>query len=135
MKCRRERLERAVREDSEQAGRTCRTKLNTTGGEASQCWRRGVVEEKGGWTAFEAIFVLGKPSSNTFNVGAPTFLGWCDGDVGGLTERVSPLRGFRLSFRGPRAYALGLVVPRLRRWLGGVAETRRKVESGVSEQR
>jgi hypothetical protein len=28
-----------------------------------------------GWTAFEAIFVLGKPSSNTFNVGAPTFLG------------------------------------------------------------
>jgi hypothetical protein len=25
------------------------------------------------WAAFERIFDLGKPSSNTFNVGAPTF--------------------------------------------------------------
>src|SRR5512136_3113977 len=45
MKCQHDRLERRVRKVSEQAGRTCRTRLNTTGGEASQRWRRGVVEE------------------------------------------------------------------------------------------
>src|SRR5260221_14424704 len=43
----RDRLGRAVRKVSEQARRTCRTRLNTTGGEASQCWCGGVVEEKG----------------------------------------------------------------------------------------
>src|SRR5579862_4144169 len=47
MKCRRDRLKRRVRKVSGQAGRTCRTKLNTTGGKASQCWREKGVEEKG----------------------------------------------------------------------------------------
>jgi hypothetical protein len=46
MKFGRDRLARAVRKVSKQAGRTCRTKLNTTGEEASQYWRGGVVEEK-----------------------------------------------------------------------------------------
>src|ERR1700688_2813526 len=77
MKCRRDRLGRLVRKVSGQAGRTCRTRLNTTGGDASQCWRRGVVEEMGGKLVgledSNAVFKLGKPSSNTFNVGAPTF--------------------------------------------------------------
>src|ERR1700675_741882 len=45
MKCRHDRLGRAVQKVSGQAGRTCRTRLNTTGGRASQCWRGGVVEE------------------------------------------------------------------------------------------
>src|SRR5258705_7491520 len=51
MKCRRDRLERGIRKVSRQAGRTCRTRLNTTGEDASQCWRGGVVEEMGemGW--------------------------------------------------------------------------------------
>jgi hypothetical protein len=53
-------LGRAVRKDSEQAGRTCRTKLNTTGGEASQCWRGGVVEEKGGMDGVRSDFRFGK---------------------------------------------------------------------------
>src|SRR5580704_5584423 len=60
MKCRRDRLGRAVRKDSEQAGRTCRTKLNTTGGEASQCWRGGVVEEMGGMDGLRSDFRFGK---------------------------------------------------------------------------
>src|SRR5258707_363547 len=47
MKCRRDRLERGIRKVSGQAGRTCRTRLNTTGEDASQCWRGGVVEEMG----------------------------------------------------------------------------------------
>src|ERR1700719_4751934 len=80
MKCRRDRLERVVRKDSGQAGRTCRTKLNTTGGEASQCWRAGGVEamqgggDGGPGCDSNAIFKTGKPSSITFNVGAPTLL-------------------------------------------------------------
>src|ERR1700704_4007910 len=74
MKCRRDRLERGIRKVSGQAGRTCRTRLNTTGEDASQCWRGGVVEEMGEMEE-RAIFNLGKPSSITFNVGAPTFLG------------------------------------------------------------
>src|SRR5260370_39233682 len=45
MKFKRDRLGRRVRKVPEQAGRTCRTRLNTTGEEASQCWRGGVVEE------------------------------------------------------------------------------------------
>src|SRR6267378_496533 len=47
MKCRRDRLQRGIRKVSGQAGRTCRTRLNTTGEDASQCWRGGVVEEMG----------------------------------------------------------------------------------------
>src|SRR5258708_4415369 len=47
MKCRRDRLERGIRKVSGQAGRTCRTRLNTTGEDSSQCWRGGVVEEMG----------------------------------------------------------------------------------------
>src|SRR5258708_37207810 len=79
MKFGRDRLERAVRKVSEQAGRTCRTRLNTTGEEASQCWRGGVVEEKGEmWGDYgerAAIFISGQPSRSTLNVGAPTFSG------------------------------------------------------------
>src|SRR5260221_14027791 len=77
MKFGRDRLGRAVRKVSEQAGRTCRTKLNTAGREASQCWRGGVVEEKGemvgDYGERAATFISGQPSSNTLNVGAPTF--------------------------------------------------------------
>src|ERR1700720_273929 len=76
MKCRRDRLERGTRKVSGQAERTCRTRLNTTGGEASQCWRGGSVEEIGGEVGdSKGIFKTGKPSSITFNVGAPTFFG------------------------------------------------------------
>src|SRR5258708_32499432 len=75
MKCRRDRLERGIRKVSGQAGRTCRTRLNTTGEDASQCWRGGVVEEMGEMERGRGtIFKMGKPSSITFNVGAPTFL-------------------------------------------------------------
>src|SRR3984957_481076 len=77
MKCRRDRLERFVLKDSGQAGRTSRTRLNTTGEEASKCWCGGVVEEMAGdggpGRASNAILKAGKPSSITFNVGAPTF--------------------------------------------------------------
>src|SRR5437899_9523322 len=77
MKFWRARLRRRVRKVPEQAGRTCRTRLNTTGEEASQCWLGGVVEEISEKESPErdskGIFNLGKPSSITFNVGAPTF--------------------------------------------------------------
>src|SRR5258707_15881991 len=69
MKCQRDRLERGIGKASGQAGRTYRTKLNTTGEEASQCRRERVVEEmkgKGGrkqW--FGCDFKMGKPSSIT----------------------------------------------------------------------
>src|SRR5882757_495657 len=80
MKCRRDRLERGIRKVSGQAGRTCRTRLNTTGEDASQCWRGGVVEEMGEMGRGRGtIFNLGKPSSITFNVGAPT-LSWANGN-------------------------------------------------------
>src|SRR5271166_3564291 len=77
MKCRRARLGRGVQRVSTQAGRTCRTNLNTIGRGASQCWCGGVVEESWGRDkeAFEGRdFKMGKPSSKTLNVGAPTFL-------------------------------------------------------------
>src|SRR5215471_15389022 len=45
MKCRRDRLG-GVRRVSGQAGRTCRTKLNTIVSEAEQCAGGGVVEER-----------------------------------------------------------------------------------------
>src|SRR6266850_1164257 len=48
MKCQRDRLERGIGKVSGQAGRTYRTKLNTTGEEASQCRRERVVEEMQG---------------------------------------------------------------------------------------
>src|SRR5579859_3292360 len=104
MKCRRDRLGRGIRKVSGQARRTCRTRLNTTGGDASQCWRGGVVEEReeklGATYASKAIFKTAKPSSITFNVGAPTFLG----SVGMLTRwgarGVSPLKGSGLFVAG-----------------------------------
>src|SRR6266403_1669482 len=60
MKCRRDRLERGIRKVSGQAGRTCRTRLNTTGQDASQCWRGGVVEEKGEMERGRGNFQFGK---------------------------------------------------------------------------
>src|SRR5216684_1364262 len=80
MKCRRDRLERAVRKDSGQAGRACRTRLNTTGGEASQCWRGGVVEEteemtgrRGGFSIRENLQVLLSMSARRHFEGAALF--------------------------------------------------------------
>src|ERR1700739_3062665 len=96
MKCRRDRLERRVRKVPEQAGRTCRTRLNTTGEDASQCWRGEGVEEMeeslASGEGFEWIFKTGKPSSNTLNVGAPTFLGDRD-EIAYMEKIVPPLRG------------------------------------------
>src|SRR5215472_4137776 len=47
MKCRRVRLGRGIRRVSEQAGRTCRTKLNNIEAKAEQCARGELVEESG----------------------------------------------------------------------------------------
>src|ERR1700719_863476 len=104
MKCRRDRLERVVRKDSGQAGRTCRTKLNTTGGEASQCWRGGVVEEmEGGWRVgvqFERNFQNGKTFKYYFQCRRADIFGGVWRRLGCRARDVSPLRGLALLVAG-----------------------------------
>src|SRR5262249_10256114 len=79
MKCRRVRLGRGIRRVSEQAGRTCRTKLNNIEAKAEQCARGELVEESGKRAAlhrhsclFGAASPFDKPSSKTRNGGPPT---------------------------------------------------------------
>ncbi len=86
-------LGRRVRKVPEQAGRTCRTRLNTTGEEASQCWRGGVVEEKGEKVALGGIvgqFPKWENLQVLLSMSARRHFGGVGGCVASETESVAP---------------------------------------------
>src|SRR6266478_9324595 len=98
MKCRRDRLERGIRKVSGQAGRTCRTRLNTTGEDSSQCWRGGVVEEMGemGWNeelgAIRTGFSKWENLQVLLSMSARRHF-WGIGVIAYIEKIVPPLRG------------------------------------------
>src|SRR5882762_8868546 len=106
MKCQRDRLERGIRKVSGQAGRTCRTRLNTTGEDSSQCWRGGVVEEMGemGWNeesgAIRTGFSKGENLQVLLSMSARRHF-WRIGVIAYIEKIVPPLQGLGLLFCRP----------------------------------